>query len=75
MKQCPVYYEARYWDDSDKMDRLTCGFIFAEAGRWAEEYFEDLITIAFTPLRVNHELADKILKFDGEDTPYSAKVL
>lgn len=84
MKQCPVYYEARYWDDSDKMDRLTCGFIFtetlAEAGRWAEEYFEDLITIAFTPLdegplRVNHELADKILKFDGEDTPYSAKML
>ena len=44
------------------MDRLTCGFIFAEAGRWAEEYFDDLITIAFTPLdesplRVNHDLA------------------
>ena len=54
MKQYPVYYEARYWDDSDKIDRFTCGFIFAEtlteAGRWAEEYFEDLITVAFTPL-------------------------
>ena len=84
MKQYPVYYEARYWDEDDKMDRLTCGFIFAEtlteAGRWAEEYFDDLITIAFTPLedgplRVNRELADKILKFDSEDAPYSAKVL
>lgn len=84
MKQYPVYYEARYWDEDDKMDRFTCGFIFAEtlmeAGRWAEEYFDDLITIAFTPLedgplRVNRELADKILKFDGEDAPYSAKVL
>ncbi len=84
MKQYPVYYEARYWDDDDKMDRFTCGFIFAEtlteAGRWAEEYFDDLITIAFTPLedgplRVNRELADKILKFDGEDEPYSAKTL
>lgn len=84
MKQYPVYYEARYWDEDDKMDRLTCGFIFAEtlteAGRWAEEYFDDLITIAFTPLedgplRVNRELADKILKFNGEDAPYSAKVL
>lgn len=54
MKQYPVYYEARYWDDSDKMDRLTCGFIFAEtlaeAGCWAEEYFNNLITIAFTLL-------------------------
>lgn len=84
MKQYPVYYEARYWDEDDKMDRFTCGFIFAEtlteAGRWAEEYFDDLITIAFTPLedgplRVNRELADKILKFDGEDAPYSAKTL
>lgn len=80
MKQYPVYYEARYWDDSDKIDRFTCGFIFAEAGRWAEEYFDDLITVAFTPLndgplRVNRELADKILKFDGEDAPYSAKML
>ena len=84
MDQYPVYYEARYWDEDDKMDRFTCGFIFAEtlteAGRWAEEYFKDLITVAFTPLddgplRVNRELADKILKFDGEDAPYSAKVL
>lgn len=84
MKQHPVYYEARYWDDFDKIDRFTCGFIFAEtlteAGRWAEEYFDDLITVAFTPLddgplRVNRELADKILKFDGEDAPYSAKML
>lgn len=84
MKQCPVYYEARYRDYSDKMDRFTCGFIFAEtlteAGRWAEEYFDDLITVAFTPLddgplRVNRELADKILKFDDEDAPYSAKML
>lgn len=84
MKQYPVYYEARYWDEDDKMDRFTCGFIFAEtlteAGRWAEEYFDDLITIAFTPLeegplRVNRELADKILKFDDNDAPYSAKVL
>lgn len=84
MKQYPVYYEARYWDEDDKMDRFTCGFIFAEtlteAGRWAEEYFDDLITIAFTPLedgplRVNRELADKILKFDDEDAPYSAKML
>ena len=84
MKQYPVYYEARYWDDSDKMDRFTCGFIFAEtleeAGRWAGEYFKDLITVAFTPLddgplRVNRELADKILKFDDEDAPYSAKML
>lgn len=30
MKQYPVYYEARYWDDDDKMDKFTCGFIFAE---------------------------------------------
>lgn len=84
MKQYPVYYEARYWDEDDKMDRFTCGFIFAEtlaeAGRWAEEYFDDLITVAFTPLddgplRVNRELADKILKFDGEDASYSAKML
>lgn len=84
MKQYPVYYEARYWDDDDKMDRFTCGFIFAgnltEAGRWAEEYFDDLITVAFTPLddgplRVNRDLANKILKFDGEDEPYSAKTL
>lgn len=84
MKQYPVYYEARYWDGSDKIDRFTCGFIFAEtlaeAGRWAEEYFKDLITVAFTPLddgplRVNRELADKILKFDDEDAPYSAKML
>ena len=84
MQQCRVYYEARYWDDSDKIDRFTCGFIFvetlAEAGRWAGEYFEDLITVAFTPLddgplRVNRELADKILKFDDEDAPYSAKML
>ena len=84
MKQCPVYYEARYWDDSDKMDRFTCGFIFAEtlteAGCWAEEYFDDLITVAFTPLddgplRVNRDLANKILKFDSEDEPYSAKTL
>lgn len=84
MKQYPVYYEARYWDDSDKIDRFTCGFIFAEtlaeAGRWAEEYFDGLITVAFTslddgPLRVNRELADKILKFDDEDAPYSAKML
>ena len=84
MKQYPVYYEARYWDDSDKIDRFTCGFIFAEtlaeAGRWAGEYFDGLITVAFTPLddgplRVNRELADKILKFDGEDAPYSAKML
>lgn len=84
MKQYPVYYEARYWDEDDKIDRFTCGFIFAEtlteAGRWAEEYFDDLITVAFTPLndgplRVNRELADKILKFDGEDEPYSAKTL
>lgn len=84
MKQYPVYYEARYWDNNDKMDKFTCGFIFAdgltEAGRWAEEYFDDLITVAFTPLedgplRVNRELADKILKFDGEDEPYSAKTL
>lgn len=84
MDQYPVYYEARYWDEDDKMDRFTCGFIFAEtlteAGRWAEEYFDDLITIAFTPLedgplRVNRELADKILKFDDEDAPYSAKML
>lgn len=84
MKQYPVYYEARYWDEDDKMDRFTCGFIFAgtltEAGQWAEEYFDDLITIAFTPLedgplRVNRELADKILKFDDEDAPYSAKML
>lgn len=56
MKQYPVYYEARYWDEDDKMDRLTCGFIFAEtlteAGRWAEEYFDDLITIAFTLLKM-----------------------
>lgn len=29
MRQYPVYYEARYWDDDDKMDRFTCGFIFA----------------------------------------------
>lgn len=84
MKQYPVYYEARYWDDDDKMDRFTCGFIFAETltetGRWAEEYFDDLITIAFTPLedgllRVNRDLANKILKFDDEDEPYSAKTL
>lgn len=84
MKQCPIYYEAHYWDDSDKMDRFTCGFIFAEtltdAGRWAEEYFDDLITVAFTPLdngslRVNRDLANKILKFDSEDEPYSAKTL
>lgn len=84
MKQFPVYYEARYWDDDDKMDKLTCGFIFAEtlaeAGQWAENYFDDLITITFTPLeegpiRVNRELADKILKFDGDDAPYSAKTL
>lgn len=84
MKQYPVYYEARYWDDDDKMDKFTYGFIFAEtlteAGRWAEEYFDDLITIAFTPLedgplRVNRDLANKILKFDGEDEPYSAKTL
>ena len=84
MKQCPFFYEARNCDDSDKMDRLTCCFIcagsLAEGGRWAEEYFDDLITIAFTPLdegplRVNHDLANKILKFDGEDAPYSAKVL
>jgi hypothetical protein len=84
MKQYSVYYEARYWDEDDKMDRFTCGFIFAEtlaeAGRWAGEYFKDLITVAFTPLddgplRVNRELADKILKFDGEDAPYSAKML
>lgn len=84
MKQYPVYYEARYWNDSDKIDKFTCGFIFvetlAEAGRWAEEYFKDLITVAFTPLddgplRVNRELADKILKFDDEDAPYSAKML
>lgn len=84
MKQYPVYYEARYWDEDDKIDRFTCGFIFAEtlteAGHWAEEYFDDLITVAFTPLndgplRVNRELADKILKFDGEDAPYSAKTL
>lgn len=63
MKQYPVY-----WNDSNKMDRFTCGFIFAEAGRWAGEYF----TVVFTPLgdgplRVNRELANKILKFDGED--------
>lgn len=75
MKQCPVYY-----DDSDKMDRFTCGFIFAETRYWTEEYFDNLITVAFTPLgngplRVNHDLANKILKFDGEDAPYSAKVL
>lgn len=84
MKQYPVYYEARYWDDFDKIDRFTCGFIFAEtlteAGRWAEEYFDDLITVAFTPLddgplRVNRDLANKILKFDSEDEPYSAKTL
>ena len=84
MIQCPVYYEARNWDDSDKMDRFTCGFIFAEtlteAGRWAEEYFDDLITVAFTtlddgPLRFNRYLANKILKFDSEDEPYSAKIL
>lgn len=37
MKQCPVYY----WNNSDKMDRLTYGFIFAETGHWAEEYFDD----------------------------------
>lgn len=84
MDQYPVYYEARYWDEDDKMDRLSCGFIFAEtlteAGRWAEEYFDDLITVAFTPLddgplRVNRDLANKILKFDSEDEPYSAKTL
>lgn len=84
MDQYPVYYEARYWDEDDKIDRLSCGFIFAEtlaeAGRWAEEYFDNLITVAFTPLddgplRVNRDLANKILKFDGEDAPYSAKVL
>lgn len=84
MKQYPVYYEARYWNDSDKIDRFTCGFIFAEtlaeADRWAGEYFENLITVAFTPLddgplRVNRELADKILKFDDEDAPYSTKLL
>ena len=66
------------------MDRFTCGFIFAEtlteAGRWAEEYFDDLITVAFTPLddgplRVNRDLANKILKFDSEDEPYTAKTL
>lgn len=78
MKQYPVYYEVRYWNDSDKIDRFTCGFIFAET--LAEEYFDDLITVAFTPLndgplRVNRELANKILKFDGEDAPYSAKML
>lgn len=84
MDQYPIYYEARYWDEDDKMDRLSCGFIFAEnlarAGQWAEKYFDGLISITFTPLedgplRVNRELADKILKFDGEDEPYSAKTL
>ena len=84
MKQYPVYYEARYWDETDKMDKFTCGFIFAEtlkeAGEWAEDYFDDLITVSFTPLddgplRVNRELANKILKFDDDDAPYSAKTL
>mgnify|MGYP004472075007 CR=1 FL=1 len=82
MEQWPVYYEARYWFDGK--DKLACGFIFAktlaEAGQWAEDYFDGLITIAFTPLdegpiRLNRELADRVLKFDSDDVPYSNKML
>ena len=57
-------YPARYWNDSDKIDRFTCGNL-----RWAREYFENLITVAFTPL------GDGPLRVNREDASYSTKML